>query len=48
LESALQRLKQEPEILILRMRRVMAMDATGLNALEALFERLHRKGKRLV
>jgi SulP family sulfate permease len=48
LESALRRLKQEPEILILRMRRVLAMDATGLNALEDLFERLQRKGKTLI
>jgi SulP family sulfate permease len=48
LESALQRLKQEPEVLILRMRKVVAMDATGLNALEDLYERLHRKGKHLV
>ena len=31
LESALKRLKQEPEVLILRMRKVLAMDATGLN-----------------
>src|SRR4029434_6052383 len=48
LESALQRLKQEPDVLILRMRKVMAMDATGLNALEDLHERLNRKGKHLV
>ncbi len=48
LESALKRLKQEPEVLILRMRKVVAMDATGLNALEDLYERLHRKGKHLV
>src|SRR5262245_41225819 len=48
LESALKRLKQEPDILILRMRKVLAMDATGLNALEDLYERLHRKGKHLV
>jgi SulP family sulfate permease len=48
LESALKRLKQEPEVLILRMRKVLAMDATGLNALEDLYERLHRKGKHLV
>jgi SulP family sulfate permease len=33
LESALNRLKQEPDVLILRMRKVLAMDATGLNAL---------------
>ena len=48
LESALKREKQEPEILILRMRKVMAMDATGLNALEDLYERLHRKGKHII
>lgn len=48
LESALRRLKREPEVLILRMRTVLAMDATGLNALEDLHERLHRKGKHLV
>ncbi len=48
LESILKREKREPEILILRMRKVMAMDATGLNALEDLYERLHRKGKHLI
>lgn len=48
LESALRREKQEPDVLILRMRKVMAIDATGLNALEDLFERLRRKGKHLV
>lgn len=45
LESALRRLKEEPEILIIRMRRVQSMDATGLNALEDLVERLHEHGK---
>src|SRR6266704_2665117 len=48
LESVLKREKQEPEVLILRMRKVVAMDATGLNTLENLFQRLHRKGKHLV
>jgi sulfate permease, SulP family len=48
LESALKRLKQEPDVLILRMRKVVAMDATGLNALEDLYERLYRKRKHLV
>lgn len=48
LESALRREKQEPDVLILRMRKVMAMDATGLNALEDLYERLRRKGKHLI
>ena len=48
LESALKREKREPEVLILRMRKVVAMDATGLNALEDLYDKLHRKGKHLV
>jgi SulP family sulfate permease len=48
LESALRREKREPDVLILRMRKVMAIDATGLNALEDLYERLRRKGKHLV
>jgi SulP family sulfate permease len=48
LETALQRLKQEPEVLILRMRKVLAMDATGLNALEDLYERLRNHNKHLV
>jgi SulP family sulfate permease len=30
------------------MRKVVAMDATGLNALEDLYDKLHRKGKHLV
>src|SRR3954453_6831672 len=48
LESVLKREKSEPEVLILRMRKVLAMDATGLNALEDLFERLQRKGKHMI
>jgi SulP family sulfate permease len=48
LESALKRLKQEPDVLILRMRKVLAMDATGLNALEDLCERLRSRNKHLV
>jgi SulP family sulfate permease len=48
LETALKRARQEPEILILRMRKVLAMDATGLNALEDLYEKLHRRGKNLL
>jgi sulfate permease, SulP family len=48
LESALKRNKQEPDVLILRMRKVLAMDATGLNALEDLFERLRSRNKHLV
>ena len=48
LETILKSEKREPEVLILRMRKVVAMDATGLNALEDLYEKLHRKGKHLV
>ena len=48
LETALKRANQQPEVLILRMRKVLAMDATGLNALEDLYEKLYRKGKHLV
>ncbi len=48
LESALKRLKQEPDVLILRMRKVLAMDATGLNALEDLYEQLRRRDKHLL
>ncbi len=48
LETALKRSGQEPNILILRMRKVLAMDATGLNALEDLYERLQRRGKHVI
>jgi sulfate permease, SulP family len=48
LESALKRLKQEPDVLILRMRKVLAMDVTGLNALEDLHEQLRSRNKHLV
>jgi SulP family sulfate permease len=44
LENALERSHQEPRVLILGMRRVMAMDATGLNALEELHAKLRRRG----
>lgn len=48
LESALKREGREPDVLILRMRKVLAMDATGLNALEDLQERLRARGKHIV
>ena len=44
----MKRAGQEPEILILRMREVLAIDATGLNALEDLHERLRARGKHLL
>jgi len=48
LETALQRARQDPQILILRMRKVLAIDATGLNALEDLHDKLRKRGKYLV
>jgi SulP family sulfate permease len=48
LETALKRAGQEPKVLVLRMRKVLAMDATGLNSLEDLFDKLHKRGKHLI
>jgi sulfate permease, SulP family len=48
LETILKRAGQEPEILILRMRKVLYMDATGLNALEDLYEKLRVKKRKLI
>jgi sulfate permease, SulP family len=48
LETALHRANQEPEVLILRMREVIAMDATALNALESLHDKLTKRGRHLV
>ena len=48
LDDELKRAKQEPEVLILRVRKVLAMDATGLQALEDLHYKLKAKGKHLI
>jgi SulP family sulfate permease len=48
LESALRDAGQLPEVLILRMRDVLALDATGLDALEDLYEKLRIKRKHLI
>jgi SulP family sulfate permease len=48
LETVLKRARQEPDILILKMQSVLAMDATGLNALEDLYEKLHARGRYLI
>jgi SulP family sulfate permease len=48
LESALRRAGQLPDVLILRMRDVLALDATGLDALEDLLEKLRLKKKDLI
>lgn len=48
LETSLRRAGQLPEVLILRMRDVLALDATGLDALEDLMEKLYRDRKQLI
>ena len=48
LESSLRRSGQLPEVLILRMRDALALDATGLDALEDLFEKLQKHRKHLI
>jgi len=48
LDDELKRAKREPEVLILRVRKVLAMDATGLQALEDLHAKLRAKGKHLI
>ncbi|MFT3828492.1 MAG: SulP family inorganic anion transporter [Opitutaceae bacterium] len=48
LDDELKRAKMEPEILILRMRKVLAIDATGLQALIDLHLKLKKKGKHLI
>lgn len=48
LETALMRAEREPKVVILRMRKVNVMDATGLNALEDLFEKLKRHRSHLI
>jgi len=48
LETALMASRQLPEVLILRLREVVAIDATGINALEDMHEKLRKQGKRLI
>jgi SulP family sulfate permease len=48
LETALQRGQQEPDVLILRMRQVLAMDAAGLRALEDFARRFRARGRHLI
>lgn len=48
LDDELKRTRREPDVLILRVRKVLAMDATGLQALEDLRAKLHAKGKHLI
>lgn len=48
LDDELKRARQEPDVLILRVRKVLAMDATGLQALEDLHAKLRAKNKHLI
>jgi SulP family sulfate permease len=48
LETTLARAGGQPDVLILGMKRVMAMDATGLHALEDLHHDLRKRGKWLL
>jgi SulP family sulfate permease len=44
MEDAIERVEEPPRVLILRLHLVTAMDATALNALESVVERLQRHG----
>jgi SulP family sulfate permease len=48
LETSLREAGQLPDVLILRMRDVLALDATGLDALEDLMEKLRKHKKELI
>ena len=48
LETALKRAEREPRVVVLRMRKVNVMDATGLNALEDLYEKLQLHHRHLI
>lgn len=48
MEDALARIESWPRILILRMHLVTAMDATGLNVLESVVERMKRRGSTVI
>ena len=48
LESSLRRTGELPDVLILRMRDALAVDATGIDALEELLEKLRVKKKDLI
>jgi sulfate permease, SulP family len=48
MEDALARVDEWPKVLILRLHLVTAMDATGLNALESIVERMKRRGSTVI
>lgn len=47
-KDALRRVEAPPKVLILRLRDVLAIDATGLRALEDVVESAHRQGTKLL
>lgn len=48
LEAALTRYAESPRVVIFRMRKVPAIDATGLHALEVVLDKFHRKSTQLI
>jgi len=48
LENVLLHARSEPEVMILRMRKVIAMDTTALHTLESLHAKLRKRGKHLL
>lgn len=48
LEDALARIEVWPKVLILRLHLVTAMDATGMNALESVVERMYQHGSKII
>jgi len=47
-EAALRADGEQPQVLLLRMRKIIAMDATGLHAMERLLANLRARGQTLV
>ncbi len=47
-KSTLNRVDKKPKVIVLRMRHVLTMDATGLHALEDVYEKAKRDGTALV
>ena len=48
LQNLLQNMERPPKVFILRMRKVPAIDATGLHALDDFYEKCHRTGTQLI
>jgi sulfate permease, SulP family len=48
MEDALNRIEEWPKVLILRLHLVTAIDATGMNALVSVVERMQRRGSQVV